>query len=87
VAKRSSDALPRRTSGALPVDLEDSVELTGALIELAQDADLRERLVSRVHAMDFGGQSWISIAKMIGQACEGALVSPNPSSPFSPHGV
>jgi len=73
---------------ALLVDPEDSVELAGALIELAQDAGLRERLASRVRAMDFGGQSWISIAKMTAQAYEGALFSPpNPSSPFSPLGV
>jgi glycosyltransferase involved in cell wall biosynthesis len=73
---------------ALLVNPEDSVELAGALIELAQDAGLRERLASRVRAMDFGGQSWISIAKRTIQAYEGALFSPpNPSSPLSPHGV
>ena len=73
---------------ALLVNPEDSVELAGALIELAQDAGLRERLASRVRAMDFGGQSWISIAKMTAQAYEGALFSPpDPSSPFSPLGV
>jgi hypothetical protein len=57
VAKRSSDAPPRRTGSALPVDLKDSVELTGALIELAEDAGLREGLASRVRAMDFGANS------------------------------
>ena len=73
---------------ALLVDPEDSVELVGALIELAQDAGLRERLASRVRAMDFGAQSWISIAKMTAQAYEDALFShPDPSSPFSPLGV
>jgi glycosyltransferase involved in cell wall biosynthesis len=73
---------------ALLVDPEDSVELAGALIELAQDAGLRERLASMVRAMDFGEQSWISIAKKTVQAYENALFSPpNPSSPFSPLGV
>jgi glycosyltransferase involved in cell wall biosynthesis len=73
---------------ALLVDPEDSVELAGALIELAQDAGLRERLASRVRAMNFGAQYWISIAKKTVQAYEGTLISPpNPSSPFSPLGV
>ncbi len=73
---------------ALLVDPEDSVILADALIELAQDAGLRERLASMVRAMDFGEQSWISIAKKTVQAYENALFSPpNPSSPFSPLGV
>jgi hypothetical protein len=59
--------------------------LLAHLIELARDAGLRERLASRVRAVDFGGESWISIARMTAKAYEGALFSsPNPSSPYSP---
>jgi len=58
---------------ALLVDPEDSVALAGALIELAQDAELRERLASGVRAMDFGNQSWRSIAKKTAQAYETVL--------------
>ena len=73
---------------ALLVDPEDSVKFADVLIELAQDAGLRVRLASRVHAMDFGEQSWISIAKKTVQAYESALLSPpNPPYPFSPIGV
>jgi glycosyltransferase involved in cell wall biosynthesis len=66
---------------ALLVNPEDSVELAGALIELAQDAGLRERLASRVRAMDFGGQSWTAITKKTVQAYEIALLLSHPSSP------
>ena len=58
---------------ALLVDPEDSVGLAGALIELAQDAGLRERLASRVRAMDFGARSWLSIAEKTMQAYERVL--------------
>jgi len=63
------EALVHREN-ALLVDPQNSAELAGALIELMQDADLRERLAGRVRAMDFGGQSWISIARMTAQAYE-----------------
>ena len=63
------EALVHREN-ALLVDSQNSAELAGALIELAQDADLRERLAGRVRAMDFGGQSWISIAKLTAQVYE-----------------
>jgi glycosyltransferase involved in cell wall biosynthesis len=73
---------------ALLVDPEDPVELAGALIELAQDAALRERLASGVRAMDFGDQSWLSIAKKTAQAYESALIPPTPPSfPLSPDGA
>jgi glycosyltransferase involved in cell wall biosynthesis len=58
---------------ALLVDPEDSVGLAGALIELAQDAGLSERLASRVRAMDFGARSWLSIAEKTMQAYERVL--------------
>ena len=73
---------------ALLVDPEDSVKFADALIELAQDAGLRERLASSVRAMDFGEQSWISIAKKTVQAYESALLSsPHPAFPSSPSGI
>ena len=73
---------------ALLVDPEDSIKFADALIELAQDADLRERLAGRVRAKDFGGQAWISIARMTMQAYESVLLAaPHPSSPFSPLGA
>jgi glycosyltransferase involved in cell wall biosynthesis len=73
---------------ALLVDPEDSVEFADALTELAQDAGLRERLASRMRAMDFGEQSWISIGKKTVQAYESALLSsPHPPFPPSPSGI
>jgi glycosyltransferase involved in cell wall biosynthesis len=73
---------------ALLVDPEDSVKFADALIELAQDASLRERLASRVRAMEFGELSWISIAKKTVKAYESALLSsPHPSFPPSPTGI
>jgi glycosyltransferase involved in cell wall biosynthesis len=66
---------------ALLVDPEDSVVLAGALIELAQDAALRERLAARVRAMNFGRQTWTSIAKRTAQVYEQVL-SPQSSPTF-----
>ncbi|MGD0483012.1 MAG: glycosyltransferase family 4 protein [Terracidiphilus sp.] len=68
---------------ALLVDPEDAAKFAEALTKLVQDADLRERLASRVRAMDFGEQSWISIAKKTVQAYKSALVS-SPNSAFPP---
>jgi len=48
---------------ALLVDPQDCDALAGALIELVQDAALRERLSAKVRAMEFGDASWNSIAK------------------------
>jgi glycosyltransferase involved in cell wall biosynthesis len=67
---------------ALLVDPEDSAALAGALTELTQDAGLRERLAARVRALEFGDQSWFSIAKRTAQVYEHVL-SP-PSSPTFP---
>jgi glycosyltransferase involved in cell wall biosynthesis len=58
---------------ALLVDPDDAVIFADALIELAQDAGLRERLASRVRAMDFSEQSWISIGKKTVQAYESVI--------------
>jgi glycosyltransferase involved in cell wall biosynthesis len=73
---------------ALLVDPLDADLFADALTSLVHDADLRERLASRVRAMDFGEQSWISIAKKTVQAYESALLSSRHSSfPPSTSGV
>jgi glycosyltransferase involved in cell wall biosynthesis len=73
---------------ALLVDPQNPAELAGALMELAQDAALREHLSSRVRAMDFGDRSWLSIAKKTAQVYRSAFISPSrPSSPPLPDGV
>jgi glycosyltransferase involved in cell wall biosynthesis len=48
---------------AFLVDPQNSAELAGAVIELAQDQALREKFAQKVREMDFGDQSWLSIAK------------------------
>jgi glycosyltransferase involved in cell wall biosynthesis len=48
---------------ALLVDPQNSVALAAALTGLFRDATLRQRLAASVRAMDFGDQSWLSIAK------------------------
>lgn len=67
---------------ALLVDPNDSAALAGALITLVQDRALRESLASEVRAMDFGAQSWLSIARETEQAYEIALMGrfPPPSA-------
>ena len=73
---------------ALLVDPEDAARFADVLTSLVQDADLRERLAKNVRAMDFGEQSWISIAKKTVRAYESALLSsPHPSIPPSPSGI
>ena len=47
---------------ALLVPPQDTAALAGALIELIQNAELREQLALRVRSMNFGDQSWLSIA-------------------------
>jgi glycosyltransferase involved in cell wall biosynthesis len=68
---------------ALLVDPQNTAELAGALIELAQDAALRGRLSSQVRALDFGDRSWLSIAKNTLQVYRSAVSS----SPHSANGV
>jgi glycosyltransferase involved in cell wall biosynthesis len=58
---------------ALLVDPQDSGELAGALIELTQNAVLRDQLARKVREMSFGDQSWLSIAKKTVQAYDGVL--------------
>jgi glycosyltransferase involved in cell wall biosynthesis len=60
---------------ALLVDPQNSAKLAGALIELAQDPALRQRLARSVHAMEFGDQSWRLIAKKTIEAYEISLSS------------
>ena len=48
---------------ALLVDPQDCDALGGALVELVQDSALRQRLTANVRAMNFGDESWQTIAK------------------------
>jgi glycosyltransferase involved in cell wall biosynthesis len=47
---------------ALLVDPQDSLALANALTELSRDAALRARLAENVRSMNFGEESWLSIA-------------------------
>jgi glycosyltransferase involved in cell wall biosynthesis len=58
---------------ALLVDPQDSGELAGALIKLAHDPALRDELARKVREMNFGDQSWLSIAKRTVQTYESVL--------------
>jgi len=49
-----------------------------ALLAVTQDAALRERLAGKVRAMQFGDQSWLSIAKKTMETYEGVLTPPSP---------
>ncbi len=48
---------------ALIVDPQNSTELAAALIELSTNSLLREKLARNVKSMNFGDQSWLSIAE------------------------
>jgi glycosyltransferase involved in cell wall biosynthesis len=58
---------------AFLVDPENSVELAGALTKLIQDRVLREQFARKVREMNFGDQSWLSIAKKTMQTYESVL--------------
>jgi glycosyltransferase involved in cell wall biosynthesis len=62
---------------ALLVAPLDYDALAGALITLSQDAALRERLAGKVRAMNFGDQSWISIAERTMDAYNSVLSRPS----------
>jgi len=47
---------------ALLVDPENSTELAAALTELCENFSLRHQLAANIEAMNFGDQSWLSIA-------------------------
>ena len=51
------------TENALLVNPENTDALASALLRLIDDAALRERLAAKVRAMNFGDESWLSIAK------------------------
>lgn len=53
---------------ALLVDPQDSEGLATALIDLSQDASLRERLAGKIRAMNFADESWLSIAEKTREA-------------------
>jgi glycosyltransferase involved in cell wall biosynthesis len=65
---------------AFLVDPQNSVELAGALIELIQDRELREQFARKVREMNFGDQSWLSIAKKTIQTYEAVLSHPSHSA-------
>jgi glycosyltransferase involved in cell wall biosynthesis len=67
---------------ALLIDPEDSDALAGALLELLGDKGLREQFAAKVRAMNFGDQSWLSIAKQTVAAYEG-VVTPHPPGGIS----
>jgi glycosyltransferase involved in cell wall biosynthesis len=48
---------------ALLVDPENSTELAAALTELCENFSLRQQLAANIRAMNFGDQSWLSIAE------------------------
>ena len=58
---------------ALLVPPQNPDALAGALNDLLNDAPLRERLAASVRAMNFGDQSWLSIAKQTVAAYERVL--------------
>jgi glycosyltransferase involved in cell wall biosynthesis len=58
---------------ALLVDPQNPTELAAAIIELSKNSVSRQRLASSVQAMNFGDQSWLSIAKKTVQAYEDVL--------------
>jgi glycosyltransferase involved in cell wall biosynthesis len=58
---------------ALLVDPQNSAALAGALVEITQNEPLREQFAQKVREMDFGDQSWLSIAKKTIQTYERVL--------------
>jgi glycosyltransferase involved in cell wall biosynthesis len=48
---------------ALLVNPENSTQLSAALTELCENFSLREQLATNIKAMNFGDQSWLSIAE------------------------
>jgi glycosyltransferase involved in cell wall biosynthesis len=61
---------------ALLVDPQNSAALAGALVEITQNGPLREQFAQKVREMDFGDQSWLSIAKKTIQTYERVLSLP-----------
>lgn len=65
--------LLRNDENALLVDPAQTEALADALVRLIKDAPLRERLASKVRAMRFGDESWLSIAKKTVETYQSAL--------------
>ena len=55
--------LLRSGENALLVDAEDSGQLADALVELTRHQELQEKLAANVKEMQFGNESWRSIAR------------------------
>lgn len=55
---------------ALLVNPQNPAELAGALVELTQNQDLREKLAVSVRKMNFGDESWRHIAQKTSQVYE-----------------
>jgi len=66
------ELLTDRENGLL-VAPQDCDALADALLELVQDAELRERLSENVRAMNFGDEAWIAIADKTMQTYERVL--------------
>ncbi len=58
---------------ALLVDPYNPVEFAEVLIDLAQNQDLQERLAGNVREMNFGDESWLSIAKKTMQVYDAVI--------------
>jgi glycosyltransferase involved in cell wall biosynthesis len=69
--------LLKNRENALLVAPEDTEALAVALIELIQDAALRKRLADKVQAMNFGDESWLSIAQQTMEVYAHALSCSN----------
>jgi glycosyltransferase involved in cell wall biosynthesis len=63
----------RNYENALLVDPENADKLSSALIELAQNRELREKLAENVQEMNFGDASWLAIARMTARVYEQIL--------------
>jgi glycosyltransferase involved in cell wall biosynthesis len=61
---------------AFLVDPQVPAALAGAIVELTQNRALREQFAQKVREMDFGDQSWLSIARKTIQTYENVLSSP-----------
>ena len=62
---------------ALLVAPQDSSALASALIQLSSNKALRQKLAAKVTEMNFGDQSWLSIARKTVQVYERLLILPD----------
>ncbi len=61
---------------ALLAPPQDYAALAAAVIELVENADLRDRLAGNVRAMDFGDRLWLSIARQTVEVYNRVLTRP-----------